>query len=107
LKSQRTRSIRNGAHHSPSMQIKPQYVKHMPDASEREDGILYISEEFGLAIHRCCCGCGSPTVTPISGPNHWDFTKNGNKVTLHPSIGNFSFPCKSHYWIRDNEVIWA
>jgi hypothetical protein len=29
------------------------------------------------------------------------------KVSLHPSIGNWSFPCRSHYWIRGNEVVWA
>jgi hypothetical protein len=26
---------------------------------------------------------------------------------LHPSIGNWSFPCQSHYWIRNNRVEWA
>ena len=28
-------------------------------------------------------------------------------VSLHPSIGNWSFPCRSHYWIRGNRVVWA
>jgi hypothetical protein len=31
----------------------------------------------------------------------------GNTVTLYPSIGNWSFTCRSHYWIRRNKVIWA
>jgi hypothetical protein len=26
---------------------------------------------------------------------------------LHPSIGNWSFACQSHYWIRNNRVEWA
>ena len=25
----------------------------------------------------------------------------------NPSIGNWSFPCRSHYWIRNNTVQWA
>jgi len=28
-------------------------------------------------------------------------------VSLAPSIGNWSFPCNSHYWITGNEVRWA
>jgi hypothetical protein len=28
-------------------------------------------------------------------------------VSLDPSIGNWSFPCRSHYWIRNNKVRWA
>jgi len=28
-------------------------------------------------------------------------------VTLDPSIGNWSFPCRSHYRIRNNRVRWA
>jgi len=26
---------------------------------------------------------------------------------LEPSIGNWSFPCQSHYWIMNNNVMWA
>jgi len=29
------------------------------------------------------------------------------KISLHPSIGNWSFECRSHYWIRNNQVVWA
>ena len=32
---------------------------------------------------------------------------NGKTVSLDPSIGNWSFPCQSHYWIRNNRVKWA
>jgi len=26
---------------------------------------------------------------------------------LSPSIGNWNFDCKSHYWIKHNEIIFA
>ena len=29
------------------------------------------------------------------------------RTTLHPSIGNWNFPCRSHYWIRRDRVEWA
>jgi uncharacterized protein DUF6527 len=28
-------------------------------------------------------------------------------ISLFPSIGNWSFPCRSHYWIDGGRVIWA
>ncbi|WP_407657660.1 DUF6527 family protein [Lacibacter sediminis] len=59
--------------------------------------------EFGTAIHRCVCGCGSRVVTPIS-PTGWQLTYDGESITLDPSIGNWSFECKSHYWIRKSVV---
>jgi hypothetical protein len=28
-------------------------------------------------------------------------------VTLQPSIGNWSLPCRSHYWIDHNRIRWG
>ena len=28
-------------------------------------------------------------------------------MSLYPSVGNWSFPCKSHYWIEHSHVRWA
>jgi hypothetical protein len=28
-------------------------------------------------------------------------------VTLAPSIGNWNYACRSHYWIRKNQIQWA
>lgn len=71
-----------------------------------EDGYLYVSKKYGTGIHKCCCGCGEEVVTPIS-PTDWQIRFQGNSATLHPSIGNWSLPCRSHYWIRRGKVIWA
>lgn len=68
--------------------------------------MLYISQRYGTAAHRCCCGCGEEVITPLT-PTDWAFQVDGNVVTLHPSIGNWSFTCRSHYWIRRSKVIWA
>jgi hypothetical protein len=71
-----------------------------------ESGVLYISKRFRTAIHKCCCGCGLEVVTPLN-PAKWSLTEHGNSVSLFPSIGNWGFPCKSHYWIKRNQVQWA
>jgi hypothetical protein len=40
-------------------------------------------------------------------PTDWSLTYDGESVSLSPSIGNWSFECRSHYWIRRSQVVWA
>jgi len=70
------------------------------------DGVLYISSRYTTALHNCCCGCGREVVTPLS-PAQWSLLFDGETISLNPSIGNWKYPCRSHYWIRRNEVVWA
>lgn len=67
---------------------------------------IYISTTYGTAVHKCCCGCGKEVVTPLT-PTDWSLTYDGDTVSLHPSIGNWDYECRSHYIIRRNLVIWA
>lgn len=67
--------------------------------------VLYVSLLFASAAHLCCCGCRSQIVTPLR-PNRWHMTFDGETVSLAPSIGNAGLPCRSHYWIKRNRVIW-
>lgn len=87
-----------------SVTLKHQFVESLPDVIK--DGTLYVCMEFATASHRCCCGCGKEVVTPLS-PTDWKLMFDGKAITLHPSIGNWGFPCRSHYWIRNNNVEWA
>ena len=84
--------------------LKFQFVESAPD--HLDGGTLYVSMKYATALHKCCCGCGHEVVTPIS-PIDWKLYFDGISVTLAPSIGNWSFPCRSHYWIRHNRVEWA
>ena len=84
--------------------ITPVYVEFIPETIE--EGKLYISEVYQTAIHKCCCGCGEEVVTPLS-PVDWQLKKDMNSVSLRPSIGNWNYRCKSHYFITNNRVIWA
>lgn len=78
-------------------------TKHIP--REMEEGIFYYSPEFEIAIHLCACGCKGETVTPLR--DMWTLTITDGKPTLYPSIGNQHWPCKSHYWVTDGQVIWC
>jgi Family of unknown function (DUF6527) len=78
-------------------QLEPRFIEERP--TELEDGVLYISVGFRTSVHLCCCGCRNEVWLPIR-PTRWKFTYDGEAVSLSPSVGNWSFPCQSHYWIR-------
>lgn len=80
------------------------FVEEVP--TQMRPGVLYVSMECATAMHLCACGCGAETVTPLS-PTDWVLFYDGEAVTLHPSIGNWSLPCRSHYFIEDGKVVWA
>jgi hypothetical protein len=84
--------------------LQPEFVELMPP--DLQSGILYISMEYATAIHLCVCGCGNRVITPFS-PTDWRLIFDGETVSLHPSIGSWSLPCQSHYWIRNNEIVMA
>lgn len=86
------------------MKLRHEFVDYIPE--QLDDSVLYVSIRFGTVVHRCACGCGEEVVTPL-GPAEWKLTYDGRTVSLAPSIGNWSLPCRSHYWIVEGEVQWA
>jgi hypothetical protein len=83
--------------------LKPNFVEFIPE--QLEEGILYIAMTLRTVVHRCCCGCGNEVVTPLD-PTQWRLIYDG-RVTLHPSVGSWNLPCRSHYWFQENTVRWA
>jgi Family of unknown function (DUF6527) len=81
-----------------------EFVEFIPD--ELKERTLYISTTYCTAVHKCCCGCGREVVTPLS-PAGWELTFDGKTVSLYPSIGSWTLPCQSHYFITKNKVEWA
>jgi hypothetical protein len=84
--------------------IRHEFVEFIP--KKRADGVLYVSIPYATAVHNCFCGCKTKVVTPIS-PVGWQLLFDGETVSLSPSVGNWSFPCRAHYIIRRDVVIWA
>ena len=87
-----------------SVLLTPRFVESIPEGLE--GGVLYVSMTFATAMHLCACGCGREVVTPLSSTD-WKLWFDGEHITLDPSVGNWSFPCRSHYWIRKNGIRWA
>lgn len=81
-----------------------EFVEYIPN--DLKDGAIYVSIPFATVAHKCCCGCGNEVITPLS-PTDWTLIYDGQSISLDPSIGNWNFPCQSHYWINRNRVKWA
>lgn len=82
--------------------LETRFVSHIPD--QLEEGVWYVSLDYAVATHLCCCGCRSEIVTPFT-PKGWKVTFDGESLSLWPSVGNWKLPCRSHYVIKNNQVI--
>jgi Family of unknown function (DUF6527) len=81
-----------------------EFVEYVP--GKLAEGVLYVSIAYRTAVHLCACGCGNKVATPISLAD-WQLRYDGDTVSLTPSIGNWGFPCRSHYWIDRDRIRWA
>lgn len=88
----------------PPRRIRHEFVGLAPKVLE--EGVLYVSVEYGSAVHNCFCGCGVKVATPFT-PTDWKMTFDGDTVSLSPSVGNWELPCRSHYVIKRDVVHWA
>ena len=86
-----------------TVEIPPVFVaEFIPDTLEPNH--VYISEQYKAVIHSCLCGCGERVSTPIDSAGWRLIKENNGTISLTPSIGNYSQPCKSHYIITKNKA---
>lgn len=83
-----------------------------PEWEDMEEGVIYVHKESTQSFHNCLCGCKEPVVMALDfinidgeeikgiwPPGNWNLTIKDGKATFSPSVGNYEFPCKSHYII--------
>lgn len=80
-----------------------EFVEEIP--ASLDEATLYISTRYRTVVHLCVCGCGYEAITPLA-PGRWRLVFDGKTISLAPSIGNWSLPCQSHYWITRSHVQW-
>ncbi|WP_420334938.1 DUF6527 family protein [Roseibium sp.] len=85
-------------------ELTPKFVEFIP--KELEAGVLYVSGEYATTAHQCACGCGEKVILPLH-PTDWNLKFDGKSITMRPSVGNWSYPCQSHYLITNNRIEWA
>lgn len=84
--------------------LTPQFVESSPQ--KLEPGQLYLAMELATAAHLCACGGGNKVIPPFS-PTDWQMSFHRETVSLKPSIVNWSFKCRSHYWVQSGRIEWA
>jgi hypothetical protein len=79
------------------------FVDSAPE--ELEPGKIYVSIKYRAIVHLCLCGCKEKVLLRLD-PDDWSFTFDGRTISIHDSVGNVGLPCRSHYFVRRNRVIW-
>ncbi|MCY4477381.1 MAG: DUF6527 family protein [Gammaproteobacteria bacterium] len=79
------------------------WVEDMPSIIQPHT--FYISMQHRLTEHLCACGCGTEVSLPL-GPSEWRIEGEEAGISLHPSVGNWRLPCKSHYVIHNSTTHW-
>jgi hypothetical protein len=79
-----------------------QAVERIP--KQLDSGVLYHSEEFGVAALLCACGCGHRVMLLV--PDSHQVSSKGGMATVRPSISVCDAPCRSHYFVTAGKVEW-
>ena len=87
-------------------------VESMTAVPENLGADLYVVRRQGLdrrAVLACPCRCGRRIDLSLMKADrpHWSFVRNHGTVTLTPSIWLCADPCGSHFFIRDNRIVWV
>ena len=101
--------MRKMLHELPVVKLRPIFVEVMPPFDSIKDGELWISHKHRTVNLRCPCSCGELTVLSLH-PSRWHVYFDGKSVSLKgPAGGSIwtSSDCGSHYFIRNNEVVWS
>lgn len=65
---------------------------------------------YSWAKFKCPCGCGKNVTLSLTSniKPYWVIkVDNDNRVTLSPSIYLTNYPCRSHFFIKNNKIDWV
>ena len=87
--------------------LTPEFVEYIPaNGDDLISGNVYISMKHGMVVYRCPCGCEGLSEFMLD-PIRYRMEYDGINVSFYPSIGISYLKCRSHYWIRDNQIQWC
>ena len=91
----------------PLKTITLEFVEYIPaNGDDLISGNVYISMKHGMVVYRCPCGCEGLSEFMLD-PIRYRMEYDGINVSFYPSIGISYLKCRSHYWIRDNQIQWC
>ena len=81
----------------------------LPSSLGNQLFIVGADSGYKWAILSCPCGCGERIdicLMPSANPR-WELSLRKKRASLSPSIWVPAERCGSHFWIRDNRIIWC
>lgn len=84
-------------------------MKNLPSSLGKHLFIVGAQSGYKWAILSCPCGCGERIdicLMPSANPR-WELSLQKKRASLCPSIWVPADRCGSHFWIRDNRIIWC
>jgi hypothetical protein len=86
-------------------------VERVSDVPASTGPSIFVVERAGhhqWAVFDCPCRTGHRLTVSLRKDDHphWTAEWRGKKVSFHPSLW-LSGACRSHFWIRDNKVMWV
>ena len=87
------------------------YLANRRDLPAKLGGALYVvgANPVQWAVLNCPCGCGERTNAKIgvASRTSWSLTLTEGRVSLAPSLLMPVDRCGSHFFIRENRIIWC
>lgn len=84
----------------------------MTEVPENLGADLYVVRRQGLdrrAVFACPCRCGRRIDLSLMKGDwpHWSLDNSKGKVTLRPSVWLRADSCSSHFFVRENRIVWV
>jgi len=87
-------------------------VESIDDIPSSIGGVLYLverGERPRWIVIDCPCRCGERIEVNLMHSRRpvWEVSRRDDTVSLYPSLWVSKERCGSHFWIRDNRVLWV
>jgi hypothetical protein len=90
---------------------KAVWVDSRQDLPARVGAKIYVvgSEKPKWVVLECPCGCGERIDVNLMAARlpAWKLSSKDGMVTLWPSLWMPREKCGSHFWIKNNRIIWV
>ena len=91
--------------------FKCKIVSELPETPI--DSILYIEgnikeNDYWYALLKCPCSCGDIIMLNLMTDTKpcWKVSVKNKKPSVYPSIWRTK-NCKSHFWLKEGNIVWA
>ena len=88
--------------------LKFKIVDDIPEKVKKDSFYVIGKDDPWLIIFLCPCGCGEELILNMMEEEQprWTLKNEGKRFDLFPSVNRVK-GCKSHFWIKQGEVVWC